>query len=270
MIRKSFLQFATIGCMPGRRATACADVAAGTRFIRSLVLCGAVVSGAVQVPLTPVDVTQPAAAGFPGQFDGVKADGVLTPIVSFGVVRRLATAPAPVWETLGPNGGVLPAANTCGLSSAKLRFDAGGNPVIGAIAVGNCGVASSGTVVYRYDVTLWSSTGGFQADSSYVQGSGDCLGFAVSGSDAYMGWVNTRNSQNATVVQKNTAAGWTAIGGGQGEIAQYTLQGLNDTTAYTPRLLALDGELYLAVVVVSGQNTGRPSFNVALLRKVAD
>jgi hypothetical protein len=195
------------------------------------------------------------------------------PSASGGVVRRLSTAPTPVWETLGPNSGALPQTNTCGLSTPKLRFDANGNPVIGAlaaIAVGNCGVASSGTAVYRYDGTQWSSTGGFQADSSYVQSNGDYLGFAVTGSDAYMAWVNTRNSQNSPVVQKNTASGWAAIGAAQGEIPQYTLQGLNDTTAYTPRLLALGSELYLALVVVSGQNTGQPSFNATLLRKVAD
>jgi hypothetical protein len=193
--------------------------------------------------------------------------------VSGGILRRLSTTPTPAWEALGPNGGAWSQTNSCGLSYPKLRFDSNGNPVVGAYAavpVGSCQVGSTGTAVYRYDGTQWSSTGGFQADSSYVQGNPDYMGFAVSGNDAYVGWVNTRNSQNAPVVQKNTTAGWTAIGGGQGEIPQYTLQGLDDTTAYAPKLLAVGGELYVAVIVVSGQNTAQPSFNPALLRKVAD
>ena len=53
---------------------------------------GALVSGAVDIALTPVDVTQPNAGGFPGRFDGIKADGVTTPIVSLGTVEFVLTA----------------------------------------------------------------------------------------------------------------------------------------------------------------------------------
>ena len=42
--------------------------------------------------ITPVDVTQPAAGGFPGSFDGIQPDGSITPIVSFGVSEYVLTA----------------------------------------------------------------------------------------------------------------------------------------------------------------------------------
>ena len=53
---------------------------------------GALVGGAVDIALTPVDVTQPGAGGFPGRFDGIKADGATTPIVSLGTVEFVLTA----------------------------------------------------------------------------------------------------------------------------------------------------------------------------------
>lgn len=45
---------------------------------------GAPVTGAVQISLTPVDVTQPRAGGFPGRFEGIHADASISPIVSLG------------------------------------------------------------------------------------------------------------------------------------------------------------------------------------------
>ncbi len=53
---------------------------------------GAAVTGAVQIAMTPVDVTQPGAGGFPGSFDGVKRDGTMTPIVSFGTTEYVLSA----------------------------------------------------------------------------------------------------------------------------------------------------------------------------------
>ena len=53
---------------------------------------GTRVNGAVQIAITPVDVTQPAAGGFPGSFDGIQPDGSITPIVSFGVSEYVLTA----------------------------------------------------------------------------------------------------------------------------------------------------------------------------------
>ena len=53
---------------------------------------GAVVSGAVQMSITPVDVTQAGAGGFPGGFEGVQSDGTKTSIVSAGVNEFMPTA----------------------------------------------------------------------------------------------------------------------------------------------------------------------------------
>ncbi len=53
---------------------------------------GNAVTGAVQISMTAVDVTQPLAAGFPGSFDGVSSNGTPTPIVSYGTVEYLLSA----------------------------------------------------------------------------------------------------------------------------------------------------------------------------------
>ncbi len=53
---------------------------------------GGAVTGAVQISITPVDVTQPAAGGFPGRFDGLMQAGTATPIVSFGTTEYVLTA----------------------------------------------------------------------------------------------------------------------------------------------------------------------------------
>ena len=52
---------------------------------------GAAVSGAVQISLTPVDVTQPRAGGFPGRFEGINADASISPIVSLGPTEFVLT-----------------------------------------------------------------------------------------------------------------------------------------------------------------------------------
>lgn len=48
---------------------------------------GAPVAGAVQVAMTPVDVTSAALPAFPGSFSGVLQDGTESPIVTFGTVE---------------------------------------------------------------------------------------------------------------------------------------------------------------------------------------
>lgn len=93
---------------------------------------GALATGAVQVALTPVDVTLPGAGGFPGRFDGVRQDGATTPIVSFGTVefmlsagaRRLQLAPGktatieiPIWAAMRLDGSVLAVGDTTPLWS---------------------------------------------------------------------------------------------------------------------------------------------------------
>lgn len=63
---------------------------------------GAPVTGAVQVNMTPVDVTQPRAGGFPGRFAGIRADASLTPLVSLGPTEFVLTqGGSPVQLALG-------------------------------------------------------------------------------------------------------------------------------------------------------------------------
>ncbi len=53
---------------------------------------GVAVTGAVQIAITPVDVTQNAAGGFPGGFRGLAQNGTATPIVSYGTAEFVLTA----------------------------------------------------------------------------------------------------------------------------------------------------------------------------------
>jgi hypothetical protein len=48
---------------------------------------GQAVTGAVQLNLTPVDVTQLDVGAFPGLFEGLPANGTRSPIVSFGTAE---------------------------------------------------------------------------------------------------------------------------------------------------------------------------------------
>lgn len=83
---------------------------------------GTAVAGPVQIAITPVDVTRPAAGGFPGSFDGIQANGTTTPIVSFGVAEfvlsagaerlqlaagRTATIEVPIYGAIRPDGTTL-------------------------------------------------------------------------------------------------------------------------------------------------------------------
>jgi PKD domain len=68
---------------------------------------GAAVTGAVQIAVTPIDVTQPNAGGFPGSFEGVQMDGTKTPIVSAGVNEFVPTANgAPIQLAPGKAAGI--------------------------------------------------------------------------------------------------------------------------------------------------------------------
>lgn len=53
---------------------------------------GSAQTGTGQLAMTPVDITLPAAGGFPGEFNGVNGDGSSTPIVSFGTTEYAITA----------------------------------------------------------------------------------------------------------------------------------------------------------------------------------
>ena len=183
-------------------------------------------------------------------------------------VRRLNPTPTAAWEFIGPNGGALPQTNTAGLSTPHLRFDNSGKPVIGATAAVGSSVVSTGTIVYRFDGSVWSSTGGYQTAGSNARAAGDqYLGFALFNDDAVMGWPNAIDSRIAPVVQRNTAIGWTAIGAGNGEIPQFTPGGLTDSTGWQMRLGQFGNELYLAIMVRPASDAGS---NIYLMRKVAD
>lgn len=71
---------------------------------------GTPVTGAVQIAMTPIDITLPNAGGFPGQFAGVDANAVVQTIVSYGTTdfllsqggQRLQLAPGKPAEILLP------------------------------------------------------------------------------------------------------------------------------------------------------------------------
>jgi len=188
------------------------------------------------------------------------------------VVRRLNPTPTPVWETIGANGGALPQTNTAGLSTPRLRFDTLGSPVIGATAAIGSSVVITGTIVYRYNGSVWSSTGGFQTTGTNPRASGDqYMGFALFNGDAVMGWLNSTDELSfAAVVQRNTALGWTAIGAGIGEIPQFTVRGLTESQGWQMRLSPIDGELYMAIVVRPMGFSGATPSLIYLMRKVAN
>jgi hypothetical protein len=71
---------------------------------------GAAVSGPVDIAITPIDIREPGAGGFPGRFEGVAADASVRRIVSFGTTdfvlsqggRRLQLAPGKSAQILLP------------------------------------------------------------------------------------------------------------------------------------------------------------------------
>ncbi len=96
---------------------------------------GAPVSGAVQVAMTPVDVTEQPRS-FPGRFEGLAPDGEEGLIMSFGVVEvvlqqggqpvqlapgRSATLDIPVYAGMGRDGRPLQAGDTYSLWSLNPR-----------------------------------------------------------------------------------------------------------------------------------------------------
>jgi len=71
---------------------------------------GAAASGPVDITITPIDIREPGAGGFPGRFEGVAADASVRRIVSFGTTdfvlsqagRRLQLAPGKSAQILLP------------------------------------------------------------------------------------------------------------------------------------------------------------------------
>jgi hypothetical protein len=133
---------------------------------------GATVSGAVQISITPVDVTQAGAGGFPGGFEGVKTDGTKTSIVSAGVDEFVPTAQgAPVQLAPGKS------------ASITIPIDAGTKLDASLIAVGDT-------------IPLWSldeATGVWiQEGSGTVIASSDSpTGLAMSAVVTHLSWWNS-------------------------------------------------------------------------------
>jgi hypothetical protein len=182
-------------------------------------------------------------------------------------VRRF-NATIPAWETIG---GILPQTNTSGLQTPRLRFTDAGLPVVAWVAgVGTGGVSAPGTAVYRFDGTAWSTTGGYQASGNNLRTNPDDLGAAIVNGEALVSWTNLGFTfGGGVVVQRNTAAGWTPIGTGNGEVRQFTVGAVNDVGSSSSKLVPIGSELYL--VLVSTQQVGGTYPNkVVLLRKVAN
>lgn len=188
------------------------------------------------------------------------------------VVRRF-DATSGAWQTVGPNGGLLPEQNTVGFDKLRLGFDTAGRPVIGGtIGVLSASRMSSGTGagVYRFDGANWSTTGGYQLPDSYVNNT-LVPGFAVLGNDVLMTWVNQYSpTRSAAVVQRNTPAGWSAFGiGADGSLAAYTAHALTPGRNLSDgHLLVVGSDVYMAAVVpVLPSTSNNNTFNIVLLRK---
>jgi hypothetical protein len=110
------------------------------------------------------------------------------------------------------------------------------------------GVFTRGVAVTRFDGSNWQGGVPYRISSdSFAGGDGD-TGFALHGGDTTMAWVNARNGNTMPVVQRNTAAGWSALGPDPGGIPQYTPHGLIMNSAWSLKLLSTGGELYLGLV----------------------
>ncbi|MGZ5798967.1 MAG: hypothetical protein ACXWJG_18805, partial [Caldimonas sp.] len=192
-------------------------------------------------------------------------------------VRRFNPAPGVGWEGVGPNAGRLPDVNTVRLDVPRMRFSAAGRPVIATVAgvpfPGSPGVYSAGVAVHRFDGAVWSTTGGYQTSANNYLINTPTLGFALSNGDAVVAWSNaTRGAGTAPVVERNTAAGWSPIGPGAGEIPQYTFHGTTpDASALDSRLVQIGVELYLTIIVRPVQTSAvTPVARIVLLRKVGN
>jgi hypothetical protein len=191
------------------------------------------------------------------------------------VVRRFDVASG-LWQTVGPNAGVLPEANTSGFSLLRFGFDATGRPVIGgAISVfsPDRSSTSGGTAVYRFDGTNWLTTGGYQLPSSMINNS-VMPGFAVLGNDVLMSWTNAYPSSRVGVVERNTRLGWSGYGiGTNGQLAAYVPHGPTpERIIGDSRVLVVGSDVYLAVdvpVLSSSVNFDpfNPTFGIVLLKK---
>ena len=176
-------------------------------------------------------------------------------------VFRLSPGAGASWQPLGPSGGALPLpASIHDLSTPRIRFDASGNPIIGLYAGVYVlpGVWTGGTTVARFDGASWTVQDGYFADANSRSSAPYDMGFTLFQGDAIMAWRNIRSGIESTLVQRNTASGWSGLGGGDGTVPQFSPGlGLNLSAAYKHQLLVSGGNLYLGVVENDGMSTQR-------------
>ncbi|MET0348965.1 MAG: PKD domain-containing protein [Rhizobacter sp.] len=211
---------------------------------------------------------------------GLDANGqvwlALTDRVS-AVVRRF-NAQTSAWETVGPNGGTLSSAGTLqDFTGGRFVFGPAGATAFatyGSAALPGVSYRNYNMGVYRYDGTAWGA-------SIYPLGSDegalpfkDAVAVAPSGNDLLVGWnQGIRNDWFSPVVQRNTASSWAPVGGGIGEIPQFTRRGIQATSLLvtSPLLLQTGHGTYLATLVWPMVPNQPPvGYRLVLSRKVAD
>ena len=137
---------------------------------------GAPVTGAVQISITPVDVTQAGAGGFPGGFEGIQTDGTQTSIVSAGVNEfvptvngapiqlapgKSATITIPIYASLKLDGTLLVVGDTIplwSLDEATGLWIQEGTGTVVASTDSPSGLAMSAVVTH---LSWWNSDLGF-------------------------------------------------------------------------------------------------------------
>lgn len=190
------------------------------------------------------------------------------------VVRRLATLSTPAWVAVGANGGVLPEINTLGMAKPKLAFDDSGSPLLGAIASVNMGngTSNSGSVVYHFNGTVWSTTGGYHPAGDNPHISNPQYGsFAAFENEGVMAWLESDTDiGNSPVVQINTTAGWSAFGTGIGRVPQFTPHGMVVGQGWQMLLLPIGSDLYMAMTAQEQGGGGSNPLAIFLLRKTAN
>jgi len=193
------------------------------------------------------------------------------------VVRRF-NAQTSAWETVGPNEGTLSSAGTLqDFTGGRFVFGPAGATAFatyGSAALPGVGYRNYNMGVYRYDGTAWGA-------SIYPLGTDegalpfkDAVAVAPAGNDLLVGWnQGIRNDWFSPVVHRNTASSWVPVGGGIGEIPQFTRRGIQATQLMvtSPLLLQTGDGTYLATLVWPMVPNQPPSgYRLVLSRKVAD
>lgn len=183
-------------------------------------------------------------------------------------VQRLASGS---WQSVGSNGGQLPQPGITGLNEPEIGFDGNGSPVVATIAGVGIGVWSAGVALHRFDGSTWLTSGGYQAEPNSYLNNTPTLGFTIFRGDPLVAWSEQSRDKNiaSPIVQRNTAAGWSAFGPDIGEIPQFTPHAITPSVAALgARLLSVGGVLYQTIIVDTAPAYANPAPTLALLRYV--